>query len=81
MKLGHFPAALAHSPRFVLRHGLKMLRETFRGSSVWSWLGMEGDLAVFERYRRRRRAERAAIWADLGEEVRRAPSQDESAVV
>ena len=79
MKLGHFPAALAHSPQFVLRHGLKMLRETFRGSSVRSWLGWETDRAVFERYRRLRWAERAAIWADLGEAVQRAPRQGKSA--
>ena len=67
IKLGHFPAALAHSPGFVLRNGLAMLRETFRGSSLRSWIGLEGDRAVFARYRARRRAERAAIWADLDE--------------
>jgi radical SAM superfamily enzyme YgiQ (UPF0313 family) len=67
MKLAHFPAALAHSPRFVLRHGLEMLRETFRGSSVRSCLGLESPRAVFERSRRMRRAERAGMWADLGD--------------
>jgi hypothetical protein len=36
MKLAHLPAALAHSPRFVLRHGWRMLRETFHGSSLRS---------------------------------------------
>ena len=65
MKLAHFPAALAHSPRFVLRHAWPMLRETFRGSSVRSCLGLQTSRTVFERYRRLRRAERAAVWEDL----------------
>ena len=75
MKLGHFPAALAHSPGFVLRHGAQMLRETFRGSSARSCLGLEGDHLVFERHRRRRKAERAEVWADLEDTATPAPSQ------
>ena len=75
MKLGHFPAALRHSPRFVMRHGLAMLRETFRGSSVRSWLGLEDDRVVFDRYRRLRRAERASVWEDLGDTVVRTPGR------
>ena len=75
MKLGHFPVALGHSPRFVMRHGLAMLRETFRGSSVRSWLGLEDDRVVFDRYRKLRRAERAAIWQDLGDTVSRTPER------
>ena len=62
MKLGHLPAALAPSPGFVLQHGLRILRETFRGSSVPSSLGLEIEWAVFERYRALRWAERVAIW-------------------
>ena len=76
MKLAHFPVALARRPGFVVRHGLQMLRETFRGSSVRSCFGLQDDRAVFERYRRLRRAERAAIWVDLEDAVGRAPSQE-----
>ena len=67
MKLRHFPATLVHSPGFVIRHGLAMLRETFRGSFLRSWLGLEDDRVVFDRYRQRRRADRASIWQDLGD--------------
>jgi len=67
MKLAHLPAALAHSPLFVLRHGWRMLRETFHGSSLRSCLGLEDGRAVFERHRRLRRAERADIWRALEE--------------
>jgi anaerobic magnesium-protoporphyrin IX monomethyl ester cyclase len=59
MKMGHMPAALAHSPWFVLRNSLKMLAHTFAGSTLRSALGLEDDRAVFERYRGRRRAERS----------------------
>ena len=69
MKLAHLPAALRHSPGFVLRHGLAMLRETFRGSSLRSWVGLEGEREVFARYRARRLAQRAAMWTDLQEPV------------
>jgi radical SAM superfamily enzyme YgiQ (UPF0313 family) len=61
MKLRHFPAAMAHSPRFVLRHGLAMLAHTFAGSSVRSFVGLESERRVFERFRDRRRRERAAV--------------------
>ena len=79
MKLGHFPAALVHSPRFVMRRGLAMLRETFRGSSVQSWLGLEGDRVVFDRYRKLRRAERAAIWQDLRDTAAPTPGRGKAA--
>jgi radical SAM superfamily enzyme YgiQ (UPF0313 family) len=65
MKLRHLPVALAHSPGFVLRHGPRMLRETFRGSSWRSWFGLESARTVFERARRLRRAERAVVWGEL----------------
>jgi anaerobic magnesium-protoporphyrin IX monomethyl ester cyclase len=58
MKLNHLPAALLHSPGFVLRHGLEMLAHTFTGTSVRSLLGLESERAVFERFRRQRRSER-----------------------
>ncbi len=75
MKLGHFPVALGHSPRFVMPHELAMLHETFRGSSVRSWLGLEGDRVVFDRYRRLRRPERASIWQSLGDTAARTPGR------
>jgi hypothetical protein len=57
MKMRHFPAALRHSPLFVLKNGPKMLRHTLRGS--WrSLVGLESERAAFERYRAIRRAER-----------------------
>ena len=65
MKLQHFPAALAHSPRFVMQHGLAMLKDTFRGSSLRSVFGLESERAVFKRSRELRRAERASMWGDL----------------
>ncbi|PYM17167.1 MAG: B12-binding domain-containing radical SAM protein [Candidatus Rokuibacteriota bacterium] len=58
MKLRHLPVALVHSPRFGLRHGLSMLRHTFRGSTLRSLLRLEDERTAFERYRALRRAER-----------------------
>jgi anaerobic magnesium-protoporphyrin IX monomethyl ester cyclase len=58
MKLRHLWPVLAHSPRFVLRHGLEMLAHTFRGSTVRSLLGLESEREAFARYRELRRAER-----------------------
>jgi hypothetical protein len=58
MKLRHFWPALAHNPRFVLRHGREMLAHTFRGSSLRSMLGLEDERTVFARYQALRRAER-----------------------
>ena len=36
MKLRHMPAAMRHSPGFVLRHGLAMLAHTFTGTTLRS---------------------------------------------
>jgi hypothetical protein len=49
---------LLHNPLFVLRHGRRMLAHTFTGSSLRSFLGLESESAVFERFRASRRAER-----------------------
>jgi len=65
MKMRHFPAALAHSPGFVLRHGVQMLAHTFAGTSVRSMLGLESDRAVFQRYQECRRRERDYLPLDL----------------
>jgi anaerobic magnesium-protoporphyrin IX monomethyl ester cyclase len=61
MKLRHLPTALRHNPRFGFRHGLRMLRHTFRGSSLRSLLGLEDERKAFERYRAMRKAERAYV--------------------
>jgi radical SAM superfamily enzyme YgiQ (UPF0313 family) len=61
MKLRHFPAALRHSPGFCLRHGREMIAHTFRGVTWRSALGLESPRAAFERYRARRREERAYL--------------------
>ena len=58
MKLRHFWPTFSHSPWFVLRHGLGMVRHTFRGSSWRSMLGLESERAVFARYQAIRHAER-----------------------
>jgi hypothetical protein len=58
MKLRHFPAAMRHSPGFVLRHGLEMLAHTFAGSTLRSALGLEDERAAFERFRARRAQQR-----------------------
>jgi anaerobic magnesium-protoporphyrin IX monomethyl ester cyclase len=53
--------ALAHTPLFALRNGIKMLRHTFRGTSLRSILGLEDERKSFERYRALRRAERVYL--------------------
>jgi radical SAM superfamily enzyme YgiQ (UPF0313 family) len=58
MKVRHLPAALAHDPWFVARNGVRMLRHTFRGSSLRSWLGLESEREAFRRYKAIRRRER-----------------------
>ncbi len=61
MKLRHFPIAARHSPRFVLRHGWKMLGHTFRGCTWRTLLGLEAEKTAFQRYRELRRRERAYL--------------------
>jgi radical SAM superfamily enzyme YgiQ (UPF0313 family) len=61
MKVRHLPAALRHSPWFVLRHGVKMLAHTFRGNTLKSLLGLEDEHRAFDRYRALREAERAYV--------------------
>jgi hypothetical protein len=65
MKVRHFPAAFAHSPAFVLRHGHRMLAHTFRGTTWRSALGLESAHDVFRRYRALRVREREYMdWPD-----------------
>jgi radical SAM superfamily enzyme YgiQ (UPF0313 family) len=61
IKLKHLPVALLHTPLFALRNGLKMLRYTFRGTTIRSVLGLEDERKSFERYRALRRAERVYL--------------------
>jgi radical SAM superfamily enzyme YgiQ (UPF0313 family) len=62
MKVRHMPAALAHSPGFVLKNAVRMLAHTFAGTTLRSLVGLEDEHAVFERFREhRRRARRAAV--------------------
>ena len=70
MKVRHFPAALGHSPGFVIRHGVAMLRHTFAGSTLRSLVGLEDERRTFERFRAIRRRERdAASRVDLPDET------------
>ena len=61
MKARHMPAALAHSPWFVLRHAHRMMGHTFRGSTWRTWLGLENERRAFERYRAIRAREREYV--------------------
>ncbi len=61
IKLKHLPVALVHTPLFALSSGLKMLRYTFRGTTIRSILGLEDERKSFERYRALRRAERVYL--------------------
>ena len=65
MKMRHFPAAMVHSPGFVLRHGAKMLAHTFTGTSIRSMLGLESDRVVFRRFQEHRRRERDYLPPDV----------------
>ncbi|MCC7180856.1 MAG: cobalamin-dependent protein [Acidobacteria bacterium] len=58
MKVWHMPAALKHSPGFVLRHGRAMLRHTFAGTTLRTLLGLEDERRAFERFKAIRRRER-----------------------
>ena len=58
MKVRHFPAVLRHDPVYVTRNSLKMLRHTFRGTTLKTWLGLETERDAFRRYKAIRQAER-----------------------
>ena len=61
MKVRHLPPVFAHDPLFVLRNGMAMLRHTFRGSTLRTWLGLESEREAFARYREIRTAEREYV--------------------
>jgi anaerobic magnesium-protoporphyrin IX monomethyl ester cyclase len=60
MKVRHMPAAFRHSPGFVMRHGLAMLRHTFAGTTIRSLVGLEDERRAFDRFRAIRHREREA---------------------
>ena len=61
MKARHLPRAFTHDPWFIARNALKIMRHTFRGSSLKSVFGLESDREVFRRYRGIRAAERTYL--------------------
>jgi anaerobic magnesium-protoporphyrin IX monomethyl ester cyclase len=61
MKVRHFPVALAHDPRFVIRHARRMFAHTFRGSTWRTWVGLEDERQAFRRYKAIRHRERAFL--------------------
>jgi anaerobic magnesium-protoporphyrin IX monomethyl ester cyclase len=77
MKLRHMPRALLHDPLFVITHAWRMLRHTFRGCSLRTWLGLEDERRAFARYCAIREAEREYVpeSPDEGDE-RLAPGAD-----
>ncbi|HUK35496.1 MAG TPA: hypothetical protein VLV86_16380, partial [Vicinamibacterales bacterium] len=79
MKLRHFPHALLHSPRFVLANARGMMVHTFTGSSWRSWVGLESDRVVFDRYRQRRSEERRSL-VGAHEETTLTKSHEEQAL-
>ena len=58
MKVRHMPAVFRQNPLFLLRHWRQMLKHTYRGTTLRTILGLEGERAAFDRYRAIRRAER-----------------------
>src|SRR5437867_1443007 len=69
MKVRHMPAALAHSPMYVLQNAFAMLTHTFAGTTLRSLIGLEDERAVFARFREHRRRERDAyrqtdVWCE-----------------
>jgi len=70
MKVRHMPAALAHSPWFVLRNAPRMLAHTFAGTTLSSLLGLDDERAVFERYRAQRRRERDVYRLPFADDAR-----------
>ncbi|MCC7009992.1 MAG: B12-binding domain-containing radical SAM protein [Acidobacteria bacterium] len=64
MKARHFPPVLVHDPWFVGRHAIRMMRHTFRGMRLRTWLGLEPQRDAFRRYKRLRQRERQFFAAE-----------------
>ena len=63
MKVRHVLSVLRWYPVFTMRYAGRMLAHTFRGCSWRTLAGFEDERAAFERYRRIRETERAAVRA------------------
>jgi hypothetical protein len=61
IKLRHMPTALLRNPSFVLRNALRMLRHTFRGCTLKTFLRLEDDWSAFKRYKQIRAAEQSYL--------------------
>ena len=61
MKTRHMPFALLHSPVFMLTNWRRILAHTYRGSTIKSFVGLEDERLVFERFRDIRSVERTYI--------------------
>jgi anaerobic magnesium-protoporphyrin IX monomethyl ester cyclase len=72
MKARHFPVALAHDPWFVIRHGARMFRHTFRGCTWRTLLGLEDERVAFRRYRTIRQREREYLTDVPDDQIKRA---------
>jgi anaerobic magnesium-protoporphyrin IX monomethyl ester cyclase len=72
IKARHFPVALAHDPRFVIRHGARMFRHTFRGCTWRTLVGLEDERAAFRRYRTIRQQEREYLTDMPEDQINRA---------
>ncbi|MFN8062879.1 MAG: radical SAM protein [Vicinamibacterales bacterium] len=58
IKARHFFVVVRHDPWFAVRHGIRMFRHLFRGTSLRWWLGLEDDRRALARFREIRRRER-----------------------
>jgi radical SAM superfamily enzyme YgiQ (UPF0313 family) len=58
MKIRHMPRVLRLNPAFVLRNCVGMFRQTFRGSTLKTFLRLEDEYKAFERYKALRAVER-----------------------
>jgi anaerobic magnesium-protoporphyrin IX monomethyl ester cyclase len=61
MKLRHMPVALSHDPLFVIKNAPRMFADTFRGSTLKTFLRLEDEREAFKRYRALRKIQRAYI--------------------
>jgi radical SAM superfamily enzyme YgiQ (UPF0313 family) len=66
MKVQHLPPVFRHDPGFVATHALRMLRHTFRGCTLRTWLRLESERDAFRRYKAIRRAERQFFPSEQG---------------
>jgi len=61
IKIRHMPVAFLHSPKYILRHAHRMFAETFQGSTIKSFLGLENNHKAYQRYRAIRTKQRAYL--------------------